>query len=220
MPNKKSLYEYLESRVYPNLYVVIEGVTCSGKTTVGKILSNVLDGSWEYYKRPINAEKIERINRSAFERLNKTGCYDYLADLITGNKEVLKLLKEGYNIVRDRNAISHLTTLEIIGPECPLRKNCLEGTLNAIANDPKPDYLFILDAPFGELIRRSKAKQLSKYDSLFLKKDFVGMYKKLISAKARNLYNTDVTEIIEINTESLSPDGVAKLIKRKIKRVS
>ena len=156
--------------------VVLEGVTCVGKTTVGKALSDLLKGKWIYDKsilsdnnrgRSIRKLTKEDSNSIISQRL-------WLLDVILHEYEVRQLL-ENNNLVRDRSYRSFISFNKFYDIIPQSEKEILlksETLLEKIS--PEPDLIILLTASKEHISSRMETKSdVSEIDRKLLEGDFI-----------------------------------------------
>ena len=137
-----------------NLFIVIEGLDGTGKSTIGPILAQRLQG--KYIATPTG--KFRRARRMA-NVSNLTRFLYYLAALTADSMRIGKLL-EKQSVVADRYVDSTFATHAAFGVKVYALVN--EAKLNLVL----PDYVFYLVVDQEERLRRSNGRKKTENDVL------------------------------------------------------
>ena len=117
-----------------NLFVVFEGLSGSGKTTVGQLVAEAIEA--KFYKTPASVFHPIRdeIDRSAD---NTARLFFYLAGVAQASTEILEILK-GRNVVCDRYLLTTICYHRALGVPIDIPDSvCFVPLL-------KPDYTFLI----------------------------------------------------------------------------
>jgi len=184
-----------------NLFVVIEGLDGSGKSTICKKLADELD--WKLYitpPYPFNQIRIE-IDRNAN---SETRFYFYLASVLYASKEIKEFLKTNH-VICDRYIYSTICYHFALDPRLAYFD---VNRLDIL----KPDFVFYLHASYEERVRRIAKRDNAKIEDImndkYNSRDFLSRVEKEFNK---------FKEIYKINTENHTLDEIVIQIKEIIR---
>ena len=161
-----------------NLFVVLEGLSAVGKTTLAQELVKCIPNAI-YYKTP---PKLYSGIRDLVDKTHtpKSRFFFYLAGLVYASEEIATLLKK-HSVICDRYLITTLCYHKAIG---------FDGT-NYVCDLVKPDYTFLVTCENKTRISRLTTRGLTFND----KKERKGNVEKLFLNEliAQNLITVDNT---------------------------
>jgi len=176
------------------LFIVIEGLDGTGKSTIAQHLSKELRGF--NYKTPPAPFNLFRniIDKS---QNTVTRFLYYLDSVLYASFEIEKLLEKNH-VICDRYYISTLAYHYAIDPE--LRHYRFERVLDRVI---KPDFTFFLKANYHTRIQRMCQRE--NCDSQMILSDQLNHYE--LTQKIENEFNK-FTEMITFDTQTLSPQNI------------
>lgn len=156
------------------MYFIIEGMPCSGKTTLAKSLSRVLNA--EYIKSSLPHDKYGNILRE----IRDSGKYKqeidclHIADLFRNELQIQSLLYENKNIVRDKCFLSSMAhyLVEMSNIKNEIDNAVLSGYEEIFHFMATPDLLVLLDFSFDDLKQNIERKNdKSHIDKMILENE-------------------------------------------------
>jgi len=180
----------------PGLFIVVEGLDGTGKTTFAQALAHALGAA--YLKTP--PEEISRFRADLDDVLGRDPMARqlfYASGVAAASARVRELRARGRHVVVDRYWAS----------------TCVYASLGSIPVDlhdldyrlERPDYTFFLDLPEKERRRRIRARGATMAD-LFSIRD---------QRALRDAYETELScsgcgEVVVLDTAALHPDGCVR----------
>jgi len=182
--------------------IVIEGTTCSGKTTLAKDLVQNIPNSLYMKMIPSETERGQYIKKVSNRASPLEIDLLYLEDLYASVQEAADKLLKGKTIIMDRYLPSLLSFCH-----CYRESNDYKQLVEQIDNDKikVPDHLFILYAdPKVKVLRLAKKDDVTKFDEMSLNDSKLEKY--LITEAYK--YNNH----IQLDTSLLSPKQTVKFV--------
>ena len=172
-----------------NLFVVFEGLSGSGKTTIGRLVAERIGA--EFYKTP--ASMFNSIRDEIDRNVDDTArLFFYLAGVIQASAEISEILKRK-SVVCDRYLLTTLCYHRALGVSIDIPDF-------VFAPLAKPDYTFLIICEEKKRIQRLYERGLSYNDtrerSLKIEQKFLAEYRKY--------------HLIEIDNSSDAPAVVAE----------
>lgn len=183
-----------------NLFIVLEGIDGSGKTTVCRILSKRINA--KFYKTPpfpfSNSRQL--IDKTVDI---KSRFFFYLSSVIHASSEIGRLLRDNH-IVCDRYILS---TLCYHRASEPFFKSFDEHQLDIL----EPDFTFFLNADYDIRMKRIAIRENAD-NSYVLDSD---LHDRKYQEKVKNEFSK-YKHLLWINTNDISPEDIANIICRKL----
>lgn len=195
------------------MYIVVEGLDLSGKTTLTKNLAEHFQAKLvkEPFRESQNCQLIEPLLESPqLGRLYKTQLY------IASRVELFLRLKEEKHpfVISDRNFLSNMVYQGKDLESMQQILNLNHDTLNTYHIDPVPDILIYMDIPYNVAFERFRSRaKVSDYDRLIINKARYEILQKRYRT-AINLMQSQFchqTRVITID-HNTSTDNVIKQI--------
>jgi dTMP kinase len=184
-----------------NLFVVLEGLDGSGKTTICEELANEL--GWELYRTP--PDPFKKIRSDIDKNANpETRFYFYLASVLYASKEIKEILKTN-SVICDRYIYSTICYHLALEPRLSYFDISQLDLL-------KPDFVIYLEASYEERVRRIANRGNKRPEEIMN-----DMYNsKNFQFDVEKEYHK-FKDIIKINTENCTVNEVVNQIKEIIK---
>ena len=141
------------------MYILIEGMPCTGKTTVSKRLAQ-MTGSM-YLKSVLSNTKLGEMLKSLRNQDDKTLEYLYATDSILQELKTINLLKKGHGIIRDKSFLSSLAHISTHGYENYQQpyKNIVEELYVELCEESvMPDFVVLIEPDFARIDEYKKKK--------------------------------------------------------------
>jgi len=167
------------------MFIVFEGIDCSGKTTLSKKLVEKMPTNWLWTKEPtFSSEEADRLNLGSKDDVGRE--VEFCVDRTKHQNILLQLLNHGHSIVCDRYIWSGITYSKLFNP------SAYEFAKTLYQHDffIKPDYYVFVDTPIEVCIERCKDRaqseeQLSKLREFYLEtKKYVDKKSKIITIES------------------------------------
>lgn len=177
------------------MFIVIEGIDASGKTTVSKFLSKKINAIW--YSTPPGKfkKKREGVDRVASPENHYRF---YLAGINRASYEINNMLLFGNMVVCDRYWLSTYVYHKVMG---------VNVKLSDFSNIIKPDLTILLEVGKNEQVRRFRERGLSIGDRRMInKQDALNLeYLKSLSLKQNG-------QNFIVHTDNVSPEKIVEKI--------
>jgi dTMP kinase len=186
-----------------NLFIVIEGLDGSGKSTITKKLSHKLNcTSYKTPSIPFNDL------RSIIDESKDCICrfLFYLTTVCYASFEIKKLLTQNH-VICDRYLFSTIAYHYCMNPD--LKKDQLNFLKESIL---KPDFSFYLEADYETRMERICKREKLQMNIALADKLNHKEFNKQVEEEFRRFEN-----LIYINTEKMSPEQIVESIIREIK---
>jgi len=179
-----------------NLFIVFEGLSGSGKTTIGKIVAEKIGAEFYETPGPLFASIRKKIDGEAD---NLTRFLFYLASVFHASKEIKEIIMRK-SVVCDRYLLTTLCWHKVIGVDFQTQESFFNNLL-------KPDYTFLIVCSQNTRLKRLYSRGLSYNDEKerndVIEKRFLEEYKK---------YNP-----IEIDNSGQNPQKAAEKVVKLLK---
>lgn len=184
------------------MFIVIEGLDGSGKSTVAQGLAKTLNGI--YYKTP--PEEYAPIRFQVDNCGNRDAqLYYYLSSIFFASTQIQQLLNQRKIVVCDRyyhtTIITYKDVLEDTFPDIK------DNLFNLIKRFQTPDFVFLLTASKEVRAKRMQKRQLISAD------DLESLDDEIIE---QTILNYQRFNLIEISTDNLSKEVVISKIIQKL----
>ncbi len=149
------------------MYVIVEGMPGTGKTTISKLLARKLNAL--YVKSTFsNTDYGSSLRNILNDGKNKESEFFYLIDLLQDELRIQRLLNEQKRIVRDKtfsSSLSHLCAHGFINEDSSVKKAIYDSYILLAENSISPDAVVYIKPDqkkiFNHLMNK---KDLSKWD--------------------------------------------------------
>lgn len=183
-----------------NVFVVLEGLSGSGKTTIGEILSEKIDGV--FYKTPA------AIFRSARDLIDREADITarflfYLGGIVQSSVEISKI-QEQKSVVCDRFILTTLCYHRALGAKICFTDETFESTLKM------PDYTFLITCDEKERLGRLYHRGLTYNDRI----------ERRFDIETRYLKEYRKYSLAEIDNSSNDPERAVNAILERMKAKS
>lgn len=201
------------------MYLLIEGMPGTGKTTVAKKMASVLGVS--YMKSVVSDTKYGEALRDVLKSgVKRSMELLYLSDLALDESRVWNFRKAG-GLVRDKSYASSLAHVRAHGFEntsAPVRK-AIEAFFRELAGiSLKPDLVIFLRAS-GEVVRERMCRKSDASDwDLYLAQhlDSYELQKRMLESELMSRY---ADRIMVVDTDGLTVEEVCIMIGKKLREV-
>jgi thymidylate kinase len=198
------------------MYIVVEGIISSGKTSLAKALSNRLE--CRYIKSLTSDTKFGSLVRGYCQDTESWETYFlYISDLLLDELRVRRLLNEG-SLVRDKTYISSFAHFLVRNEG---KSGCwidiLREAYTCIANDALiPDSVVLLNYHYDVIFRRYMGKTDKSFwdDELLSNRDlFEAQRSQIVTLLQENFAG----RLLEFTDASLSTDSICDAIVQSLK---
>lgn len=152
------------------MYILLEGMPCTGKTTISKMLSQITKSI--YLKSVVSSTKVGECLKELRKSNEKTLEFFYIIDGMLDELRVKDFLNQGRGIIRDKcfiSSIAHILTHGIVNEDQLCKKSIWTAYQYLMLYSSMPDLVVLFEPDIEKIICNLPSKNdLSEIDKLLL----------------------------------------------------
>ena len=184
------------------MYLLIEGMPCTGKTTISKRIAQQIGA--QYMKSVVSDTTIGNYLKLLRQQDQKTLEYFHIVDSLIDELKVRKILDTGYDLVRDKcfvSSMAHLLTHGVINDTEPYKCLVWEAYDQLVKYSVTPDLVILMEPDIDAIKQHiSEKKDLSDVDKMLLSnQDLYKSQHETLKTKLDEMYKDNVLSILSFN---------------------